>query len=275
MIAQNEIAWPLDAKHVVVFVDDEQPVLDALARLLRHEPYEVLTFRSPQEALRRLERGDVSLLVADQRMPEMSGTELLRAARRRFPQTPRAMLTAYADFDAVTQAVNEAGIQKYLRKPWDDEQFKDVLRRLLVDEETESRRRRALGQMEQTTSNMGELVHGLQTFLKKQTRSLRTCQEILDMLPLPVAVFVPEEGHLTYANRPFVRLWGGRKSLLVGCRPESIFPNQIVEAMRRLTCRRGEQFIEGVRIFGASVGVWLRNLPLTDPDSGILIQIEL
>jgi thioredoxin reductase (NADPH) len=111
----------------IVAVDDEPAVLAAVARDLRRqfgERYRVLRAASGEEALEVVRelvaRGDqVALLIADQRMPGLSGTEYLVEARKLAPDAKRVLLTAYADTGAAIQAINEVALDYYLLKPWD------------------------------------------------------------------------------------------------------------------------------------------------------------
>src|SRR5262245_24809572 len=85
----------LSRRHKVVLVDDDPAVLRSLRRLLRHEPYDLLSTDRPESALQWIEEGDVSLMVTDQRMPDLCGTELAELVRRKSPGTIRVLLTAY------------------------------------------------------------------------------------------------------------------------------------------------------------------------------------
>jgi thioredoxin reductase (NADPH) len=126
----------------IVAVDDEPAVLAAVARDLRRgfgEHYRILRAGSGQQALDMLKelrtRGDqVALLIADQRMPGMSGTEYLVEARKIVPDAKRVLLTAYADTEAAISAINEVALDFYLLKPWDppEEQLYPVLQDLLT-----------------------------------------------------------------------------------------------------------------------------------------------
>src|SRR3954467_11682609 len=115
------------ARPTILTVDDDPEVLRAIERDLRRQygaKYRVLRADSGQsalEALRELKvRNDaVALLLVDQRMPGMSGVEFIREAIKLFPDAKRALLTAHADTDAAIRAINEAGINHYLLKPWD------------------------------------------------------------------------------------------------------------------------------------------------------------
>src|SRR4051794_41179659 len=126
----------------ILVVDDEPTVLAAVARDLRRgfgERYRIVRAGSGEEALDALQelirRGDqVALLVADQRMPGLSGTEYLVRARAIAPTAKRVLLTAYADTEAAIQAINEVALDYYLLKPWDppEEQLFPVVEDLLT-----------------------------------------------------------------------------------------------------------------------------------------------
>ena len=132
---------PEESRPAIVVVDDEPAVLAAVARDLRRgfgEHYRILRAGSGPEALELLRevraRGDqVALLIADQRMPVMAGTEYLVEARTVFPDAKRALLTAYADTEAAIAAINEVALDYYLLKPWDppEEEFFPVVEDLL------------------------------------------------------------------------------------------------------------------------------------------------
>lgn len=112
----------------LLLVDDEVGVLNALSRLLRREGYTILTTSSPVEALELLAKYTVQVVVSDQRMPEMSGTEFLSRVRKLHPDTVRIVLTGYTDLESVTSAINLGAIYKFLTKPWDDDQLRELIR---------------------------------------------------------------------------------------------------------------------------------------------------
>jgi thioredoxin reductase (NADPH) len=114
------------AKPIIFTLDDEQQVSDAVDRDLRAHfgrDYRIVKSTSPIEGLdilRRLKHrnDEVALLLIDQRMPEMEGTEFLLEAMRIYPEARRVLLTAYADTPAAITAINEVGLDHYLMKPW-------------------------------------------------------------------------------------------------------------------------------------------------------------
>lgn len=111
----------------ILFVDDEERILRSLAMQFRRH-YEVLTESDPQRALQRLREEPVHVLVSDQRMPQMTGAQLLAEAREIAPNTLRILLTGYSDLDAAVDALNNGGIFRYLTKPWDQQEMAFTLR---------------------------------------------------------------------------------------------------------------------------------------------------
>lgn len=111
----------------ILFVDDEERILRSLAMQFRRH-YEVLTENDPLRALQRLREEPVHVLVSDQRMPQMSGSQLLAQAREIAPDTLRILLTGYSDLDAAVEALNSGGIFRYLTKPWDQQEMAFTLR---------------------------------------------------------------------------------------------------------------------------------------------------
>jgi putative nucleotidyltransferase with HDIG domain len=114
--------------HAVLFVDDEVNILKAVKRLLRHEPWEVVCAARPHEALDLLGTTPVQVVVSDQRMPEMSGVDLLASVRERHPDVVRMMLTGYTEMNVAVEAINRGEIFRLITKPWNDEELKATLR---------------------------------------------------------------------------------------------------------------------------------------------------
>ena len=108
----------------LLFVDDEEGVLNALRRIFVDENYTILTANSAEKALHLLEERQVHLVLTDHRMPGMTGAELLKAVRARWPETIRIMLTGYADVNSIMGAVKEGAVYKFITKPWNDEDLR-------------------------------------------------------------------------------------------------------------------------------------------------------
>jgi DNA-binding NarL/FixJ family response regulator len=112
----------------VLLVDDDDAVLAALEDALHREPYEVLTTRSGEEALSLLQRTSVDVVVSDEEMPGIRGSELLALVRDKHPETTRLLLTGHATLDSAIRAINEGQVFQYVTKPVDTRRFTEILR---------------------------------------------------------------------------------------------------------------------------------------------------
>ena len=110
----------------ILYVDDEENNLVAFRAYFRKE-YEVYTAISAAEAFRLLESIEMHIIVSDQRMPEMAGTDFLEKTISLYPDSIRLLITGQADIDTVIEAINRGQITKYLQKPWDWETFRITL----------------------------------------------------------------------------------------------------------------------------------------------------
>lgn len=108
-----------------MIVDDEEEILAALRRLLRNEPYRLLTTKRPEEAMDWVLAEKAELLIADQRMPGTSGVELLKLTRACCPFTTRVLLSGQADPEE-----NDV-VQRMIRKPWEGDELKAAIRDIL------------------------------------------------------------------------------------------------------------------------------------------------
>ncbi|MGB7922752.1 MAG: HD domain-containing phosphohydrolase [Pyrinomonadaceae bacterium] len=121
--------------HKIMLVDDEPANLRLLERLFRRD-YNVLTASSGLEALRLLDQHDVALLVTDQRMPGMSGIELLQRTAEMRPHMVRIILTGYTDITSLVEAINCGQVYKYVTKPWSNEDLRQTISRAIEHYET-------------------------------------------------------------------------------------------------------------------------------------------
>ena len=132
------------ANHLIMFVDDEANVLSALTRSLIDDPFDIITASSGIEALQLLEGNSVKVVVSDERMVGMQGSELLSEVKLRSPNTVRILLTGHATLDAAMRAVNEGEIYRFFLKPWDDMQLRFALMSAVEKYDLEEANRRLL-----------------------------------------------------------------------------------------------------------------------------------
>jgi CheY-like chemotaxis protein len=112
----------------ILCVDDEVNVLQALRRALRSEGYRIHTALGGAAALELLAAEEIHVVLSDQRMPEMTGIELLRHVRTAHPHVVRAVLSGYAEAEVIDEALASGDVYRFLAKPWQDEDLKTALR---------------------------------------------------------------------------------------------------------------------------------------------------
>ena len=140
----------------ILIVDDELANVRALARLFRDD-YEVLTATSGDDALALLGQHDVALLITDQRMPGMTGIELLKKTVPLRPRMVRIILTGYTDVDALVEAINCGEVYRYVAKPWNNEELRITVKRALEHFESYKRRNELESTNARLVSRIGEI----------------------------------------------------------------------------------------------------------------------
>jgi CheY-like chemotaxis protein len=118
---------PSDAQMTLLLVDDEPNILNALKRLLRSDGYRILCAESAAQGLEMLANHRVHVIVSDQRMPVMMGTEFLSRVKDLYPETVRLVLSGYSELETLRDAINKGAIYRYISKPWDEAEFKEAV----------------------------------------------------------------------------------------------------------------------------------------------------
>lgn len=161
------------ARHAVLFVDDEPQILKALRRVMRREDVDVHTASSGAEALRILERASCQVVVSDQRMPEMSGVDLLAAVRERHPNIVRMMLTGFTEMDVAVEAINRGEIYRLITKPWNDDELRAILRQAFDHHDLKQEVRRLDRITREQNRRLQEMNRTLEAKVEERTRQLR------------------------------------------------------------------------------------------------------
>ncbi len=128
----------------ILLVDDEPNVLSSLTRALFDEPYQVTCAQSGEEALELVATTPFKLVVSDERMNGMQGSELLAILKDRYPHTLRILLTGHATLEAAMKAVNQGEIYRFFTKPWNDTELKFAIRSAIERFDLEAENRRLL-----------------------------------------------------------------------------------------------------------------------------------
>jgi len=116
-----------EARSTVLFVDDEVNILSSIKRTLRREGYDILTASSADEGFSLLAKYPIQVVVSDQRMPEMNGTEFLARVKSLYPETVRIVLSGYSEITTVTDAINKGAVYRFMLKPWEEEALKEEI----------------------------------------------------------------------------------------------------------------------------------------------------
>ncbi|MDG2526861.1 EAL domain-containing protein [Stenotrophomonas sp. HITSZ_GD] len=112
----------------LLLLDDEENVLRSLVRLFRRDGYRILAAGNVRDAFDLLATNDVQVILSDQRMSDMSGTEFLGRVKMLYPDTVRLVLSGYTDLATVTEAINRGAIYRFLTKPWNDDELREHIR---------------------------------------------------------------------------------------------------------------------------------------------------
>ncbi len=149
------------AKHCLLIIDDEPNVCDSVHDLLRRE-FRVLKANSAQEGYRIMQDDEVHIVMSDQRMPQITGVELLAKVKSKYPQAVRMLFTGYADLESIIAAINQGHIYGFLKKPWQPEELETAVRQAAqeYDRLTEAARERE--QLVQEIAGLHQRVSALE-----------------------------------------------------------------------------------------------------------------
>lgn len=170
-----------DAPLTLLLVDDEENILKSLRRVLRGEPYHLLTAESGEAALVQLQTAHVDLVISDARMPGMDGATLLAEVQQRWPGCVRILLTGYADITTTVKAINEGQIYRYISKPWDDDELRLIIRQALAFQHSERERKRLEALTREQNLQLQALNASLELRVVARTAELQQTADMLDL----------------------------------------------------------------------------------------------
>ena len=165
-------------RYNLLIVDDEKEILRSL-KLTFAEDHEVITASSGAEALEILQQQDIALIITDQRMPQMTGVQLLEKVIQINPRIIRIILTGYTDTAALIEAINQGHIYQYITKPWERQDLRLVVRRALETYELEIENQRLLKELQVAN----ERLRIENAFLKTEINKDLQCAEIIGRSP--------------------------------------------------------------------------------------------
>ncbi len=158
---------------IVLFVDDEANILKTLQRLFLDEDYEIHTANSGKEALELIDDGLMpTVIVSDQKMPEMGGVEFLEKAKAKTPKSIRMVLTGYADINAAVDAINLGGIYRYIMKPWNDDDLKLTVKEAIERFNLLAENQRLTRELHEKNKILSQVNKHLEKKVEERTRDL-------------------------------------------------------------------------------------------------------
>jgi response regulator RpfG family c-di-GMP phosphodiesterase len=158
--------------HPFLFVSDVVNLLTALPRLLRHDVMNVLGAPRATEALEILERTAVQAVVTDQRMPEMTGVDLLSKVRERQPDVVRMLLTGYTEMDVAVDAINRGQVYRLITKPWNDDELRATIRQAFDHWELKNEIKRLNQVTREQNFRLQDMNKNLESKVRERTKQL-------------------------------------------------------------------------------------------------------
>lgn len=168
----------------VLLVDDEVGVLNAYQRILRNESFQVVATTSPEEALQWAASEPYALVLSDQKMPGMEGTQLLEKIRAISPETVRIIMTGYADMQAAMDAINRGEVYRFLTKPWNDAELKATVRQGVDHYDLIQRNKYLQGLTEAQNLELKDLNQNLEKKVISRTQEISKLNQDLSKLNL-------------------------------------------------------------------------------------------
>lgn len=209
-------------KHTVLCVDDEKNILSAMKRLLRKEDFQLITCNSGDEALTMMKDNEVHVVISDQRMPKMNGTEFLKLVKENYPDAIRIILTGYTDVDSITESINQGHIYKFFLKPWNDHNLKLEIRQALeqydlikANKELHEKILKQNEDLRGMNERLEELVRERTRSLEIQNQALQISHAILEDLPLAI-IGISAEKMVVLVNQSAQSLLGEEQLIGIG-----------------------------------------------------------
>lgn len=214
----------------LLLVDDEENISRSLLRLFRQDNYKIYTANSGKQGLEILKSNDIGVIISDQRMPEMSGTEFLNQVSKLYPDTIRIVLSGYTELKSVTDAINEGKIYKFLTKPWDDkllrQNIEDAFRQYELVEENKRLSLELKNANEELKRVNAKLANNVKTEARNaqiNLRSLQVAQDILQNLPIGI-IGIDDEKTIVFANNQSHKIFPRVENGLIGTSACNVLP---------------------------------------------------
>ena len=165
-------------KFPVLYVDDEEHNLISFAATFRKE-YKIYTAKNGNDAIEIMRQNDIKLVITDQRMPEMTGIQLLEKLSPEFPDSIRMILTGFSDIEVIIDAINSGRVFRYITKPWDENELRMTLENARQLFELQSRNRSLMAELKQKVEEQDQTLKLFIKYVPEQVvkKTLEKSQE--------------------------------------------------------------------------------------------------
>lgn len=204
---------PQERSRHLLLLDDEPNILRSLRRVFRAQPWTVHTATTPDEAFELLARHPVGVVMSDQRMPLMRGTDFLARVKQLYPDTVRIVLSGYTELQSVTEAINEGAIYKFLTKPWNDQHLNDEIAQAFCHYEVVAESQSLQQRLRESNKLLEARLQKNESRLQCEEAALDVTHEALGVVPVPI-LGVDASGMIAISNAAADSLLGEGSSVV-------------------------------------------------------------
>ena len=266
-------------QHTIMCVDDEENILRSLKRLLRNEGYRQLNTSSGEEALKILKKNEVHLVICDQRMSGMSGTEFLAIVKDNYPDTIRVILSGYTEVDSITESINKGHIYKFFLKPWNDQNLKLEIKQALEQYDLIQTNKNLSKKISEQNEKLKSINENLEMLVKERTRELEIQNQVLELsrtilddTPIPV-VGISAEGMIALINREAQSLQFENKKIEIGRSLTDYFSTEVEKKVKSVLKLKKSTELKGYRLSGITFDMDLISLSGRFKNKGVLLTL--
>lgn len=162
----------IETKPTVLWVDDDAYVLSSARRLLTLQGLNVITSENPLETLKLIEEHEVTVLISDQRMPQMTGIEVLKAAKEKFPEVTRLMVTGFFDKELLEEAINVAGVFRFINKPWSEQELISDIKQAIEHTHQLRKYNELSREIKNKNKDLTQLTENLESIIFERTKEI-------------------------------------------------------------------------------------------------------
>lgn len=265
----------------ILLVDDEENITSALTRVLRREGYNILRANSGKEGLALLDQHRVGVIISDQRMPEMTGTEFLSKVRELYPDTVRVVLSGFTELSSVTDAINQGAVYKFLTKPWEDKLLRANVEEAFQRYEMKMENVRLSQELKLANEDLRSINQDLEQRVDRKAREivhnlevLRVSQEMIEVMPL-AAIGISKDGLIVIANQMahLLFLVDGTTPPLIGEAANMVIPTDLLSWASSGLHQRDED-AKLFTVTESKVRCWCRSLGEFSRSCGTLLVMD-